>query len=64
MKKVKTAMEYHDEYLISKGKIEGSFEGAIKVKREFGLEKALKLFDFTREELESEKVNRFDFTYP
>ena len=73
---VKTAMEYHDEYLISKGryegelkgklkgKLEGSFESALKVKREFGLEYALKLFDFTHEELESETLNRPELTYP
>lgn len=62
----KTAMEYHEAELIKKGKAEGilegktegSFEMALKIKHEFGIEKALEMSDFTIEELESEKLQK------
>ena len=37
---------------------QGAFDMALKVKRVFGLEKALEICDFSRQELESEKLNR------
>ena len=37
---------------------QGAFEMALKIKREFGLEKAIELSGFSRHELESEKLNR------
>ena len=70
----KTAMEYHEAELIKKGKAEGksegkaegklegitegSFEMALKIKHEFGIEKALEMSDFTIEELKSEKLQK------
>ena len=54
----KTAMEYHEAELIKKGKAEGSFKMALKIKHEFGIEKALEMSDFTIEELENEKLQK------
>ena len=53
-----TAKQYQDQKLIDQGYNKGSFETALKVKKLFGIEKALQICDFTREELENEKLNR------
>ena len=56
-----TAKEYQDQKLIDQGYDNGydngSFETALKVKKLFGIEKALLICNFTREELENEKLN-------
>ncbi|WP_407461633.1 hypothetical protein, partial [Methanobrevibacter sp.] len=43
---------------IEQGIEQGAFDLALKVKMEFGLEKAIELSGFSRQELESEKLNR------
>ena len=62
---VKTAMEYHEEFLINQGiiqgRVEGLFESALKVKNEFGIGEALRLFNFSYDELESEKIDESRF---
>ena len=40
-----------------KGIIDGKFELAIKIKHDLGIEKALELTNFTKEELEKEELN-------
>ncbi len=59
------AMKQRDQHLqdkflkqgIEQGVKKGSFELALKIKQTFGLEYALEMTDFTREELENEKLN-------
>ena len=48
-----TAKQFQDQKLIN----QGAFEIALNVKNTFGIEHALKICDFTREELETEKLN-------
>lgn len=49
-----TAKQFQDQKLIN----QGAFEIALNVKNTFGIEHALKISNFTREELENEKLNR------
>ena len=49
-----TAKQFQDQKLIH----QGEFNLALKLKKEIGIEKILEITDFTREELESEKLNR------
>jgi hypothetical protein len=56
-----TAMEHQNNLLIKQG-IEqgieqGNFQMALKVKREFGIDKAVEMSGFSKEELENEKLN-------
>ena len=56
------AVHQNEQRLIDKGRKQGieqgAFEMALKIKRNLGLEMALELSDFSRQELESEKLNR------
>ena len=56
------AMQQRDQALVEQGRDEGrdegAFEIALRAKRAFGLEQALLICDFSREELENEKLNR------
>ena len=56
-----TAKQFQDQKLIDQGIIQGraqgAFEIALNVKNTFGIEHALKICDFTKEELEIEKLN-------
>ena len=58
----KTAKQFQDQKLIDQGIIQGraqgAFEIALNVKNTLGIENALKICDFTREELENEKLNQ------
>ena len=51
------ALKQRDQALIEKVRKETSFEMALRVKRVLGLDQALLICDFSREELESEKLN-------
>ena len=51
-------VQQNKQRLIDEGFKQGAFEMALKIKREFGLEKAIELSGFSRHELESEKLNR------
>jgi hypothetical protein len=57
-----TAKQFQDQKLInqgiSQGIKQGAFELALKFKKDLGIEKVLEISDFTREELENEKLNR------
>ena len=73
MTKIKTAMEYQKEALIKKyekkgiekgtaeGKIKGSFELALKIKKTLGIKTAQQLSNFTTKELKTEKINKNRF---
>ena len=56
-----TAKQFQDQKLINQGitqgRVQGAFEIALNVKNRFGIEHALKICDFTKEELEIEKLN-------
>lgn len=54
LKEAVTAMQFQNQKLIDLG----AFEMAIKVKNALGIEKAIEISGFSREELESEKLNR------
>ena len=70
---VKTAMEYHEEFLIkqgfqkgfrigfNQGLVESSFDVALKIKNEFGICKALEISNFSYDELESEEIDESRF---
>ena len=57
-----TAKEFQDQKLIDQGYNQGygqgAFEQALKFKKAIGIEKVLENTDFTREELEQQKLNR------
>ena len=57
MKKI-TAKQFQDQKLIDQGYGQGAFELALKFKKIIGIEKIVENTDFTREELENEKLNR------
>lgn len=65
LQKAMTAMEYQYQKIRQegiregrdKGIIDGKFELAIKIKHDLGIEKALELTNFTKEELEKEELN-------
>ncbi len=53
-----TAKQFQDQKLINQGYNQGAFELALKFKKILGIEKVAEISDFTREELESERLNR------
>lgn len=53
-----SAMEFQKMRIFKEGFKEGRFEKALEIKRKWGIEEALRLSDFSRQELESEKLNR------
>lgn len=54
LQKVCIALKQRDQHLVE----QGAFKTALRVKKVLGLEQALLISDFTREELENEKLNR------
>ncbi|WP_298524449.1 hypothetical protein [uncultured Methanobrevibacter sp.] len=58
MSATRIAVHQNKQRLINEGIEQGAFEMALKIKRNFGLEKALELSDFSRQKLENEKLNR------
>ena len=58
--KAMTAMDYQMQAIenraIEKGIVEGEFSMALKIKEKYGIEKAIEISGFSREELESEKL--------
>ena len=72
LSEVKTAMEYHEEFLINQAREEGliqahdeglidRFDLALKVKNKFGIFEALEIFDFSYGELDSEVIDESRF---
>ena len=53
-----TAKQFQDQKLIDQGFQQGAFKIAINAKKILGIEYALQIYDFTKEELENEKLNR------
>ena len=57
-----TAKQFQDQKLINqgitRGRVQGAFEIVLNAKKILGIENALKICDFTKEELETEKLNR------
>ena len=53
-----TAKQFQDQKLINQGYNQGAFELTLKFKKILGIEKVAEISDFTREELESERLNR------
>ena len=53
-----TAKQFQDQKLIDQGFQQGAFKIAINAKKILGIEYALQICDFTKEELENEKLNR------
>ena len=49
-----TAKQFQDQKLMD----QGAFKIAINAKKILGIEYALQIYDFTKEELENEKLNR------
>jgi hypothetical protein len=54
-----TAIEYQNNLLIK----QGIFQMALKVKREFGIDKAVEMSGFSKEELENERLNQSPFPF-
>ncbi|MBQ6344652.1 MAG: hypothetical protein IJI96_00880 [Methanobrevibacter sp.] len=53
MKQAMTARDFQNQLLIEQGR----FEMALEIKRVMGIEKAIAISGFSKEELESEKLN-------
>lgn len=54
-------MRQYRQRLFEQGYRQGAFELALKIKDDLGLEKAIEISGFSREELESEQLN-IDFS--
>ena len=52
-----TARDFQDQLLIAQGIEQGRFEMALEIKRVMGIEKAIAMSGFSKEELEREKLN-------
>ena len=53
LQKAMTAREYQDQLLIKQGKL----DLALDIKEKFGIDEAVRLTGFSKEELENEKLN-------
>ena len=58
LQKAISAMEYQNNLLVEQGIEQGSFDMALRIKREFGIDKACEISGFSKEELEKEKLNK------
>lgn len=52
-----TAWDFQNQLLIDQGIEQGRFEMALEIKRVMGIEKAIAISGFSKEELENEKLN-------
>ena len=57
LKQAMSARDFQDQLLIEQGIEQGRFEMALEIKRVMGIEKAITISGFSKEELESEKLN-------
>lgn len=57
LQQAKTAMDFQNQLLIEQGIEQGRFDMALEIKRAEGIEKAIAMSGFSREELENEKLN-------
>ena len=57
LKQAMTARDFQDQLLIAQGIEQGRFEMALEIKRVMGIEKAIAMSGFSKEELEREKLN-------
>ena len=51
LKEIMTAMEYQRSLLVEQGIEQGKLQMALKIKKEFGIEKAIQLSGLSKEEL-------------